>query len=69
MSKHEFVVKGMHCKSCRMLVEDILEDAGATNIKVDLDEANKKGAVSFESDKTPEELANLIKEEADYEVE
>jgi copper chaperone CopZ len=39
-------VKGMHCKSCRMLVEDALNDLGAKNISVSVDEKKQIGNVS-----------------------
>ena len=44
--KMELVVEGMHCKSCKMLVEDILSDLGAKNIKVKVDETKRVGFIS-----------------------
>ena len=38
MTKHSLNVTGMHCKSCSMLITGILEDIGASNISVKLDE-------------------------------
>ena len=55
-------VKGMHCKSCKMLVNDALEENGATNIRIDLDEKKQLGKVSFENlDK--KKAVELIKKE------
>ncbi len=59
-------VSGMHCKSCVILVEDELEDIGASNISVILDESSQTGAISFdgvdisEAKSAIEELGNYI---------
>ncbi len=47
--KTEFKVKGFHCKSCKMLVEDVAEDfPSITSCKVDVE----SGKVTIEhSDK------------------
>ena len=42
----ELNVKGPHCKSCAMLITDALEEIGATDIKVDLDEKARKAKVT-----------------------
>lgn len=44
--KHTFKVKGMHCKSCAMLVQDALEQAGATGIVIHVDEKAQLGTVT-----------------------
>jgi copper chaperone CopZ len=41
-------VKGMHCHSCKILITDVLEEIGATKIKITVDEKQKVGKVSFE---------------------
>jgi len=46
--KHTFTVKGMHCKGCAMLVQDALEQAGAKNIAIKVDEKAQVGTVSCE---------------------
>jgi copper chaperone CopZ len=46
MAVFNLKVKGMHCKSCEMLITDSLEEAGARNIKV----SHKTGLLSLESD-------------------
>lgn len=39
-------VNGMHCNSCKILIEDALSEIGATNIKVEVDEKKQMGKVS-----------------------
>jgi len=39
-------INKIHCKSCDMLVTDILEDAGAKNIKV----SHENGTAEYEGD-------------------
>ena len=46
MTKLQFVVTGMHCKSCKMLVEDELQELGAKDIFVSVDEKKQQGIVS-----------------------
>ena len=48
MTKYTLNVKGMHCKSCKMLVTDVLEELGASNIVIDVDERKKTGKVAFD---------------------
>jgi len=48
MPKHVLNVKGMHCKSCTMLVTDALTDLGASNISIKLDEKKQEAVVSFD---------------------
>ena len=48
MVKHVFVVAGMHCKSCKILVNDALQDIGAKNITIVIGEKKQLGNVSFE---------------------
>lgn len=52
MPKHVLKVKGMHCKSCVMLVTDALAEIGASNVSIVLDEKKQEAVVSFEGDKT-----------------
>ena len=46
MPKISLIVKGMHCKSCKMLVEDALLDIGAKDIDVSVDEKKQIGKIS-----------------------
>lgn len=55
-------VKGMHCKSCEMIIEDALEDAGATNITTD----HTTGTVTFKGI-TDTKAKDIIRKEG-YEV-
>ena len=59
-------IKGMHCKSCKMLIEDALEDLG---VKSNVD--NEKGTATIEFDEskiTEEKIKDAIKKEG-YQVE
>ena len=66
MKKITLQVKGMHCKSCSILIEDALEDL-VVKSKVD----NNKGTaiIEFDENKTNEEaIKKAIKAEG-YKVE
>ena len=52
-------IKGMHCKSCKMLIEDALEDLG---VKSNVD--NEKGTATIEFDEskiTEEKIKDAIR--------
>jgi copper chaperone len=66
MKKITLKVKGMHCKSCSMLIEDALEDLGVKS-KVDSDKGT--AIVEFDENKVSEEaIKKAIKAEG-YKVE
>ena len=46
-TQHQFTVKGMHCKSCAMLVQDAVEEIGATDVKITIDEKKNEGVVTL----------------------
>ena len=46
MEKINLKVKGMHCKSCEMLIGDALEDLGVSKSKID----SQKGTAEIEFD-------------------
>ena len=48
MGMINLTVIGMHCGSCKMLVEDALNDLGAKKIKISVNEKIKVGEVSCE---------------------
>ena len=48
MEKLNLTVEGMHCRSCKLVVEDVLHELGAANIKILIDEKRKIGMVSCE---------------------
>lgn len=61
MKTYTFYVSGTHCASCKILIEDILnEQTGIHNINVDI----KNETVSFETDlkNSKEELMNMFAE-------
>lgn len=61
MKNYTFHVKGTHCASCKILIEDVLgEESMVKNVNVDL----KKETVNIETDteKSPEELAKILTE-------
>jgi copper chaperone len=63
MEKQTMKVKGMHCKSCEMLIKDSLEELpGIANVQAD----HKKGLVIFEFDKAKgntQDVKDAIKKE------
>lgn len=67
-TKTTLTVKGMHCKSCSMLVQEALEEAGAKNIAVKLDEKKQIGTVTLETSLAKAKLAAIIKEQGDYTI-
>ena len=48
MTKYNLNVEGMYCKSCKILVNDVLEELGASSISINVDEKKKIGNVSFD---------------------
>lgn len=61
--KKKFNVKGMHCKSCEMLIKDSLSDVdGVKNVDVSL--INNTVTVDFDEKKTKEnEIIKTIEKE------
>ena len=62
MPKINLDVRGMHCKSCKMLIEDALDEMGAKNIKVSVDEKKKTGEVSCDHASKEEVISAIEKE-------
>lgn len=60
-------VEGLHCKSCVLLVEDVLHDKGAKNVRIVLDEKKHKAVVSCSYDGDKLDVVNAIKN-AGYKV-
>ncbi|RJQ22260.1 copper chaperone [Candidatus Woesearchaeota archaeon] len=60
MPKNVLRVKGMHCKSCVMLVTDALTEIGTTNVSIALDGKKQEAIVSFEGN--PAKAVAAIKE-------
>jgi Cu+-exporting ATPase len=67
MKKTTLKVKGMHCKSCEMLIEDSLKEiVGVASAKLD----HKKSTAAIEYDETKvneNKIKEMIKKEG-YEV-
>jgi len=63
MTKFNLNVNGMHCKSCSMLIKEALEEIGASNIKINLDEKKQVGKVSFDYKGNKEEAIKAIEKE------
>ena len=61
MKKYTFHVSGTHCASCKILIEDILQEQDfVKNSKVDL--KNETLEIETESDQNAEELAQKLTE-------
>lgn len=66
--KRTLTVHGMHCKSCVALITEALEEAGATDIVVDLDAKAQVGTVTLTTSQSPRALKKIISEQGDYTV-
>jgi len=63
MTKKTLNVKGMHCKSCILLVKEALEEIGASNINIKLDEKNQVGKLYYEFEGNESKIISAIKKE------
>lgn len=50
MAQINLNLKGTHCKSCKMVIEDVLGDLGAMDVHVEINEKEQTGTVSCEFD-------------------
>ncbi len=66
--KQTITVKGMHCNSCKILISEALEEAGAKNVQVALDPKKQVGIITFDSTLSNDEVKELVKEQGEYEV-
>ena len=63
----KFKVKGMHCKSCEMLIKDELEEMDSVNV-IKISYKTGEVLVGFEPDRADEnKMRSIIKNEG-YEV-
>lgn len=62
-------VKGIHCNSCVMAIQDALCEAGAKDIHIQSDLKNRTGTIIMGGILDKKEIARIIKEQGDYEVE
>ena len=63
MTKFNLNVEGMHCKSCKILVNEVLEELGASGILIDVDEKKKHGKVSFDYSGGKKNVISAIEKE------
>lgn len=56
-------IEGVHCNSCKMIIEDNLQELGAKNIKVTVDEKSQKGTVACDYTGDKMDVVNAIKKE------
>lgn len=68
MSLKTVEIKGMHCKSCKMLIEDIMDDLDSEVVSFDVDQKKQIGILKVETEKTGKEIADAIKAEGEYTV-
>ncbi|MBI4440544.1 heavy-metal-associated domain-containing protein [Candidatus Woesearchaeota archaeon] len=68
MTTISLTVKGMHCKSCTMLVKEALEDIGASAVAIALDEKRQMGKVTFEYSGEKQNAISAIEKEG-YKIE
>lgn len=61
-------IKGIHCKSCKMLIEDVMDDLEADVKSFTVDEKKQVGKLEIESSKSPEEIKKAIEVEGEYTV-
>ena len=66
-TKITFIVKGMHCKSCEMLVKDALLELGVLGCEIDF--KSGKAAVTFDSSKLNPGAIKSEVEKQGYKVE
>lgn len=67
MKTIELKIKGMHCPSCKMVINDILDDLGVEKSTVD----SKKGTaiIDFDENKITQDQIKKDIEQEGYEVE
>ena len=67
MKKIKLKIKGMHCKSCEMLIADALEEIGVSNSRIDSNSGEAE--IEFDDNKLSEqEIKETIKKEG-YKIE
>ena len=66
--EQKFIVKGMHCKSCMMLITDAMDDLGVKVISSNLDEKAKTGTLIIEGNIDKKKIKEAIESEGEYEV-
>ncbi|MBI3032480.1 heavy-metal-associated domain-containing protein [Candidatus Woesearchaeota archaeon] len=64
----KFQVEGMHCKSCKMLVQDSLEELGANVVSIEVDEKKKQGRIIVNTTLDQQKIIEAIEKEGSYKV-
>jgi copper chaperone CopZ len=69
MKREKLTIKGMHCKSCEILISEDLEETGfIKNIKA----STKEGTVEFEYNEgkiSLDKIKTIVEEAGEYKVE
>ena len=68
MEQIKLKINGMHCKSCKMLIEDVMEDLNSKVISFDVDDVKQIGILEIKSDASFDSLKYAIEKEGEYEV-
>lgn len=63
MTKIHLNIEGVHCTSCKMVIEDTLQERGAKNIHVTVDEKKQTGTVACDYDGDQLDVVNAVKKE------
>lgn len=63
MADINLTVEGIHCKSCKMLITDAVQEAGARNVNVQIDEKKQVGTVACDYTGDIIDIVNAIKKE------
>ena len=66
MTKKTFIIKGMHCPSCALMIESDLEDIG---VKSSCSYAKQTLTVEFDENKMKEQMIRDVVAKAGYQVE
>jgi len=68
MPSMKLTIQGMHCKSCKMLIEDAMEELGVEISSFQVDEKKQKGILEINTTKKAEEIIKAIEKEGEYKV-
>ncbi|MBN1385477.1 hypothetical protein JW968_00690 [Candidatus Woesearchaeota archaeon] len=64
----ELEIKGLHCKACKGLIEDIMEEQGAKISSFKVDEKSKIGVLTIKTERSSKNIISSIESEGDYKV-
>lgn len=63
MTKLQLNIEGVHCNSCKIIIEENLQEIGATHITVTVNEKTQKGTVACDYSGDKLDIVNAIKKE------